>query len=284
MLATSTPQHYFAGPASGARLRAARAAARRAWPVPVPLNVGLKLARHGDKYVITAATPGVKADHIQLALVGNRHLRLQILQPHPLQAAPTAAASAAASLPEAAPALAAESVTTDVAGDGAPADAAGTETPGLETSDDSTAASIPASAPYYAGEISPAAAAEASEETAEMHADMVVILEKSLALPQPVDGAGISCTYADGLVCIEIPVVDPAPDAHVVKLQEELSEAAAQLAAYEKQVQAQREKVQSAHAALRKAKSGACLSRRTQRLTIDTAKNVSESDEPAQEH
>ena len=271
MIATSTTQHYFTGSAPGARLRAARAAARRAWPVP--LNVGLKLARNEDKYVITAATPGVKADHIQLALIGNRHLRLQILQPHPLQAAPTAVAS----LPEAAPALAAESVATDIAGDDAPAETAGTEASGLETSDDSTVASIPASAPYYAG------ATEASEETAETHADMVVILEKSLALPQLVDGAGISCTYADGLVCIEIPVVDPAPDAHVVKLQEELSEAAAQLAAYEKQVQAQREKVQSAHAALRKAKSVACLSRRAQCITIDTAKNVSESDEPAQE-
>jgi len=116
---------------------------------------------------------------------------------------------------------------------------------------------------------------------------MVVILEKSLTLPQPVDDTGITCSYSDGLVRIEIPIVAPVDterEQELAKLQEDLSEAAAQLATFEQQVREQREKVQAAHSALRKARAAApSSSGRALRLTINTAE-ADARDETKEEH
>lgn len=264
----AAPQHYFAAPAEpAARLRAARAA-RRAWPTP--LNAALRLARSDSNFVVTAATPGVKADHIQLALIGSRHLRLQILQPHPV------APAEADSHPDA--------KTSDKGADDATAPAPDAAEAGDDHGDAPDSRTEEASA--TAEENATAAVLEELAGEAAAGTEMVVILEKMLTLPQPVDDAGITCSYSDGLLRIEIPIVAPADterEQELVKLQEDISEAAAQLATLEQQVREQREKVQAAHSALRKARAAApCNSRRAQPLTISTAE-VDASEETKEE-
>ena len=53
----------------------------------------------------------------------------------------------------------------------------------------------------------PARSGAAAEE--EPH-EAVVVLDQQLTLPQPVDTAGITCTYRDGLLRIQVPIVAPA--------------------------------------------------------------------------
>ena len=282
----AAPQHYFAAPAApAARLRAARAA-RRAWPTP--LNAALRLARSDSNFVVTAATPGVKADHIQLALIGSRHLRLQILQPHPVAPAEADSHPDAKTSDKGADDATAPAPDAAEAGDDhGDAPDSRTEEASATAEENATAAvDVASSAPYYATDSAPRSLLEEQAGEAAAGTEMVVILEKMLTLPQPVDDAGITCSYSDGLLRIEIPIVAPADterEQELVKLQEDISEAAAQLATLEQQVREQREKVQAAHSALRKARAAApCNSRRAQPLTISTAE-VDASEETKEE-
>jgi hypothetical protein len=104
---------------------------------------------------------------------------------------------------------------------------------------------------------------------------MVVVLDKSICLPQHVDGAGIVCTYEEGLVRIEIPIADPKPDSEhellMAKLRRDKEEAVAELARLEQAIKEQRDKVRDIHhAALRAAKAaaGPALSCHIQRLAF----------------
>ena len=102
----------------------------------------------------------------------------------------------------------------------------------------------------------------------------IVVLDKSLVLPQFVDNAGITFTYTEGLLSVEIPIAHPAPnmeyEALIAGLHEAKMETAPQLADYEQHVQKCEDKVQAAHAALRTAKAAArpARLRRSQRLAI----------------
>ena len=83
------------------------------------------------------------------------------------------------------------------------------------------------SAPYYATDSAPRSLLEEQAGEAAAGTEMVVILEKMLTLPQPVDDAGITCSYSDGLLRIEIPIVAPADterEQELVKLQEDISQ------------------------------------------------------------
>ena len=93
-------------------------------------------------------------------------------------------------------------------------------------------------------------------------------------LPQFVDDAGITCTYTEDLLRVEIPIAHLAPnmeyEALIAGLHEAKTDAAAQLADYEQHVQKCKDNVHAAHAALRTAKAAArpALMRRSQRLAI----------------
>merc|ERR1712216_981486 len=72
------------------------------------------------------------------------------------------------------------------------------------------------------------AAGTSPEEDEEDQVEMVPVLDRTLVLPQLVDDKGITCTYNLGLLHIEIPIVSPSPDpqldAHVLKLESDLSD------------------------------------------------------------
>ena len=131
--------------------------------------------------------------------------------------------------------------------------------------------------PYYAGGDASGTSGVPAADQGGAEAHTVVVLDKSVALPQPVDEAGIACTYQDGLLRIVIPIAAPAPDTEheerTAGLQQAVSEAAAELAVFEQQVRDQREKVRAAHAALRaaRAEAGPARARRRQPLRIVAA-------------
>ena len=287
----AAPQHYFAEQeqhSAPARIRAMRAtqAARRA--MPLSFTGALKLAREQDSFIVTAATPGIKLENVSLELVDQRTLRLRVIQPW---TTPPAAKSAAATVPEGTAALehvaladetapirtndtaadkvdvpadrGKEEASDDAAGSSAEArvqDAAG------GTSEVPVHDSVPAAAPYYES-------AEC-EQTCINTEVQIVVLDKSLVLPQFVDDTGITCTYTEGLLRVKIPIAHPAPDveyeALIAGLHEAKTEAAAQLADYEQHVQKCKDKVHEAHTALRttKAAAGPALMRHSQRLAI----------------
>ena len=107
---------------------------------------------------------------------------------------------------------------------------------------------------------------------------MVVVLDKSICLPQLVNHSGIVCTYDEGLVRIEIPIAHPKPDSEhellMANLKRDKEEAVAELARLEQQIKEQRDKVRDIHhAALRAAKgaAGPALTCHIQRLTFTPA-------------
>jgi HSP20 family molecular chaperone IbpA len=262
---------------------------RHGWPVPLQATA-LKLSHvHGepDKFVVTAATPGIKPENISLELVGNRQLRLRVLEawkkprlvsfirrPRPNLTMPPIPASAAY-FAEQVPSTHVEvplhepEAATSPSSPGemkATVDELGTEAAVEETSPskDTDDQGGPGPGQETASETPQCPAADAAgtspEEDEEDQVEMVPVLDRTLVLPQLVDDKGITCTYNLGLLHIEIPIVSPSPDpqldAHVLKLESDLSDAAAQLAALEQQLREQRDKIKAAHAALRTAKAG----------------------------
>jgi HSP20 family molecular chaperone IbpA len=104
-----------------------------------------------------------------------------------------------------------------------------------------------------------------------------MLMHRSVTLPQLVDAAGITCTYQDGLLRIEVPAQAPALDeeehGRMEALRQEAQDAAAHVAELEKQLREGRTKAAEAESALRSAQmdiSRATMARR-HTLTLDGA-------------
>ena len=78
--------------------------------------------------------------------------------------------------------------------------------------------------------------------------ESVVVMERSVNLPQLVDDCGITCTYQDGLLHIEIPIQAPSlDDEHstlVARLEQDAADAGAQAAELAKQLREQKAKAE----------------------------------------
>lgn len=306
--------------AGGLRARAGRALAAvpRRPLLPAGLAGALKLARECDTFVVTLATPGVQLEHLKVDLVGNRMVHVRVLHPFaipPVRALPARLrmtstmtsstpaheekeASAAQTAADSADAQAAILSAAQTAADPADAQTAAAREDSVEAPATAAASvAMDTASPYYKDEVigaeadvAPAAAAQAAaaQEDLDSQLQLVVVLDKSIALPQPVDEAGIACTYQYGLLRIVIPIAAPALDTeheeHTAELQQEVSAAAAQLAVLEQQVKDQKEKIRAAHAALRAAKAAAPEKRRSRRqpLRIVAAATLGDADAAAQ--
>jgi HSP20 family molecular chaperone IbpA len=253
------PRHFFdadaddadalfgALPARGCR---ARAIGARAALAP---SGSMQLAREGDCYIISAALPGARPEEIScIEVVGNRTVRLEVKKTRP-RAAPAA-----------------------------PAPAAHVEAPAAHTAPEAPASGGDAEEPVVVED--PASAAgggDAAEATTDRAAaeepPEAVVLDQQLTLPQPVDTAGITCTYRDGLLRIQVPIVAPAlGDDHrelMAALEQEANDAAAQVAELAQQLKEQKAKALEAQQALHAAKIGMHRAAQTRRHTLSIAAN-----------
>jgi hypothetical protein len=194
----------------------------------------MQLAREGDCYVVSAALPGVRPDEIScVEVVGNRTVRLEVTKKRP-RAAPAAPKAPAPKAP--APDATAPSSDSDE--------------PVVVEDPASTAATIDSAA-------------------AEEPLEAIVVLDQMLALPQPVDTAGITCTYQNGLLRIQVPIVAPAlGDDHrelMAALEQEAKDAETKVVELAQQLKEQQAKAREAQQALHSAKIGvhrACQTRR----------------------
>ena len=134
---------------------------------------GLHLARDGDKYVASCALPGVRRDDITLALHGNRVLAIRV-----------------------------ERGDTPSSPDQDQPNPDAAVTPDHD-SDHTAAQPDDGKKDSAAPQEQPAAAAHARQR-------LSAVMERSVALPQLVDSAGIAATYRDGLLRVEIPIQPPA--------------------------------------------------------------------------
>jgi len=190
----------------------------------------MQLAREGDCYVVSAALPGVRPDEIScVEVVGNRTVRLEVTKKRP-RAAPAAPKAPAP--------------------DAAAAPSSDADEPVVVEDPASTAATIDSAA-------------------AEEPLEAIVVLDQMLALPQPVDTAGITCTYQNGLLCIQVPIVAPAlGDDHrelMAALEQEAKDAETKVVELAQQLKEQQAKAREAQQALHSAKIGvhrACQTRR----------------------
>ena len=254
------PRHFFdadaddadalfgALPARGCRARAIRA---RAALTP---SGSMQLAREGDCYIISAALPGVRPEEIScIEVVGNRTVRLEVKKTRP-RAAPAAPA----------PAAHVEAPAAHTAPE-APASGGGTEEP------------VVVEDPASAAGGGDAATATTDRAAAEEPPEAVVVLDQQLTLPQPVDTAGITCTYRDGLLRIQVPIVAPAlGDDHrelMAALEQEANDAAAQVAELAQQLKEQKAKALEAQQALHAAKISMHRAAQTRRHTLTIATN-----------
>jgi HSP20 family molecular chaperone IbpA len=209
----------------------ARPSAARGALVP---SGSMQLAREGDCYVVSAALPGVRPDEIScVEVVGNRTVRLEVTKKRP-RAAPAAPKAPAPKAP----------------------------------SPDATAPSSDSDEPVVVDD--PAStAATIDSAAAEEPLEAIVVLDQMLALPQPVDTAGITCTYQNGLLRIQVPIVAPAlGDDHrelMAALEQEAKDAETKVVELAQQLKEQQAKAREAQQALHSAKIGvhrACQTRR----------------------
>lgn len=194
----------------------------------------MQLTREGDCYVVSAALPGVRPDEIScVEVVGNRTVRLEVTQKR-RRAAPDAPRAPAPKAP-----------TPDAAAPGSDADEpVVVEDPTLN-------------------------AAMTENAAAEEKLEAIVVMDQTLALPQPVDTAGITCTYQDGLLRVQVPIVAPAlGDDHrelMAALEQEAKDAETKVVQLAQQLREQHAKAREAQQALQSAKIGvhrACQTRR----------------------
>jgi len=194
----------------------------------------MQLTREGDCYVVSAALPGVRPDEIScVEVVGNRTVRLEVTKKRPraAHAAPKAPAPKASAPDAAAPSSDADE-------------------PVVVEDSASTASTMDS-----------AAAGEPLEA--------IVVLDQMLSLPQPVDTAGITCTYQNGLLRIQVPIVAPGlGDDHrelMAALEQEAKDAETKVVELAQQLKEQQAKAREAQQALHLAKIGvhrACQTRR----------------------
>jgi HSP20 family molecular chaperone IbpA len=99
-----------------------------------------------------------------------------------------------------------------------------------------------------------------------------MLMHRSVTLPQLVDAAGITCTYQDGLLRIEVPAQAPALDeeehGRLEALQREAQDADAQVAELEKQLREGRIKAAEAESALRAAQVDISRATKARRHTL----------------
>ena len=194
----------------------------------------MQLTREGDCYVVSAALPGVRPDEIScVEVVGNRTVRLEVTKKRP-RAAPAAPKAPAPKAP-----------------------APDTTTPSSDA-DEAVVIEDPAST-----------AATIDSAAAEEPIEAIVVLDQTLALPQPVDTAGITCTYQNGLLRIQVPIVTPAlGDDHrelMAALEQEAKDAETKVVELAQQLKEQQTKAREAQQALHSAKIGVhrvCQTRR----------------------
>ena len=207
-------------------------------------QTGLQLSRDEDKYIVTSALPGVKREDIHVELMGNRILRLYVEQ---------AASSRAFSRPD---------QPKSTPSDKDP------HHPDERPSADAFSSPAPEAA---------ATAKPAPSCTINLAAQLesVVVIERSVNLPQLVDSGGITCTYRDGLLRIEIPIQAPSlDDEHrtlVARLEQDAADAGAQVAELAKQLREQKAKAEEALTALRLAQRDANRALQTRCHTLAIA-------------
>jgi HSP20 family molecular chaperone IbpA len=99
-----------------------------------------------------------------------------------------------------------------------------------------------------------------------------LLMRRSVTLPQLVDAAGITCTYQDGLLRIEVPDQAPALDeeehGRMETLRREVQNAAAHVAELEKQLREGRTKAAEAESALRSAQLDISRATKARRHTL----------------
>jgi HSP20 family molecular chaperone IbpA len=215
----------------------------------------LDLSQQDGKYIITSALPGVKKDHIRLELVGNRNLCLRVCnkesesegetetQALDILSRPPSCESTRSTQAELQP------TPKDDNKSQAPSSSLLPENIAPEV----TSAPITTAATTTAGD-----ASNLSRKT-----ESVVVMERSVTLPQLVDNKDIACTYSNGLLRVEIPIKPPTFDyeqakvqcALVEKLKQEAADADVQVASLEKQMREQKAKTAAALLALREAQS-----------------------------
>jgi HSP20 family molecular chaperone IbpA len=299
-MATAASHYFVQHPLNP--IRAARSSVRRATPIHLP--TALKLSRSEGKFIVTAATPGIKMENLSLELIGKRTLRLRVMNDEhgdrpwehiicthgnpgttPLQRSQPAMfagiVSPAVAYFEAAPECTLEDASAAAAASASTSEAMPDAPPPMANA--ANEAAVPGSEELPVEEpltkVAPGTSTHATDvkqpEQDTVREQMVVVLDKSLCLPQHVDGAGIVCTYEEGLVRIEIPIADPKPDSEhellMAKLRGDKEEAVAELARLEQAIKEQRDKVRDIHhAALRAAKAaaGPALSCHIQRLAF----------------
>ena len=189
----------------------------------------MQLAREGDCYVVSAALPGVRPDEISCVEVVGNR---------------TVRLEVTKKRPRAAPA--------------APKAPAPDTTAPSSDADEAVVVEDPAST-----------AATIDSAAAEEPLEAIVVLDQRLALPQPVDTAGITCTYQNGLLRIQVPIVAPAlGDDHrelMAALEQEAKDAETKVVELAQQLKEQQAKAREAQQALHSAKIGvhrACQTRR----------------------
>ena len=302
-MATAASHYFVQHPLNP--IRAARSSVCRA--IPIPLRTALKLSRSEGKFIVTAATPGIKMENVSLELIGKRTLRLRVMNDEngdrhcehiirtdvmpcnpgttPLQRSQPAIfagiVSPAVAYFEAAPACTLEDASAAAAASANTSEAMPDAPP--PTANAANEAAVPGSEELSVEEPltkgAPGTSTHATDvkqpEQDTVREQMVVVLDKSICLPQHVDGAGIVCTYEEGRVRIEIPIADPKPDSEhellMAKLRRDKEEAVAELARLEQAIKEQRDKVRDIHhAALNAAKAaaGPSLSCHIQRLAF----------------
>ena len=124
----------------------------------------------------------------------------------------------------------------------------------------------------HAGSALPPSAGDAGSQQREAAARSTVVMERSVALPQLVDSAGIAATYRDGLLRVEIPIQPPAAGdeqrARMAALEQEAKDADARVEELCKQLPELRAKARDAHQAVRTEKAEAQRALQTSRHTL----------------
>ena len=139
----------------------------------------------------------------------------------------------------------------------------------MDSADASAAAAAEAEAE------APRAPEDATASPAEPETTSVVVLNTTLALPQPVAADGITCSYQDGLLRIEVPIASPTLDKDhldvIAALESEAKCAAEQVLELEQQLKEHKAKALEAQMALRSAQVGVHRAAQTRRYPLALA-------------
>ena len=251
----------------------------------------LDLSQQDGKYIITSALPGVRKDHIRLELVGNRHLRLRVCykesereeetdtQALDILSRPPSCESACTSSTPAEPQVSPPPPTLKDDNKKPPATPPSL-LPEMITAEHTSA---PASAEATTATAAATAATPAAGDGRNLSpkTESVVVMERSVTLPQLVDNKGITSDYSNGLLRVEIPIKPPSYDSDqakgqrvlVEKLQQEAADAEAKVAGLKKQMYEQQAKAAAALSAMREAQSEMQRAIKKRRFSLPVSAN-----------